>query len=159
MKVIVVHVLPQRVGHGTVALVGVHDCRQDVLLPADNFDCSFVGIGVELFCKVISAVVEEVGRVDVEDQLSKFLGICFQTTGRDHAVGAHLLEHLHIPGGWRFEMDVVWRSFGNDVLIDIRRFFALVVRLRVVDVCVFHFCVSCAGTVNTVASCHRQFTS
>ena len=27
MKVIVVHVLPQRVGHGAVALVGVHDIR------------------------------------------------------------------------------------------------------------------------------------
>ena len=36
---------------------------------------------------------------------------------------------------------------------------SLVVCLRVADVCIFHSCVSCAGTVNTVASCHRQFTS
>ena len=79
MKMIVVHVLSQRVGHGAVALVGVHDCRKNVLLTADNFDCSFVGIGVKLFCKFIAAVVEEVGRVDIEDQLSEFLGIRFQT--------------------------------------------------------------------------------
>ena len=104
-------------------------------------------------------MVEEVRGVDVEDQLSEFLGIRFQTACGDHAVGAHLLEHLLIPGGWCFEMDVVWCPFGNDVLIDIRRFFALVVCLRVADVCVFHSRVSCGGTVNTVASCHRQFTS
>ena len=79
MKVVVIHVLSQRVGHGAVALVGVHDRRKDVLLAADNFDCSFVRIGVELFCKLIAAVVEEVGRVDIEDQLSEFLGIRFQT--------------------------------------------------------------------------------
>ena len=53
-------------------------------------------------------------------------------------------------------MDVVWRPFRNDVLIDIRRFFALIMRLCVVDVCIFHSCVSCAGTVDTVASCHGQ---
>jgi len=159
MKMIVVHVLPQRVGHGAVAFISVHDCRKDVLLTADNFDCGFVRIGVELFCKLIAAVVEEVRGVDVEDQLSEFLSIRFQTAGGDHAVRAHLLEHLLIPGGWCFEMDVVWRPFRNDVLIDIRRFFALIMRLCVVDVCIFHSCVSCAGTVDTVASCHRQFTS
>ena len=79
MKVVVIHILSQRLGHGAVALVGVHDRRQDVLLAAHNFDCSFVGIGVKLFCKFIAAVVEEVGRVDIEDQLSEFLGIRFQT--------------------------------------------------------------------------------
>ena len=114
MKVIVVHVLPQRVGHGAVALVGVHDCRQDVLLAAHNFDCSFVGIGVKLFCKVIAAVVEEVRGINVEDQLSEFLSIRFQTAGGNHAVGAHLFKQLLIPGGWCFEMDVILCPFVND---------------------------------------------
>ena len=62
MKVIVVHVLPQRVGHGAVALVGVHDRRKDVLLTADDFYCGFVSIGVKLFCEVIAAVIMEIGR-------------------------------------------------------------------------------------------------
>lgn len=78
MKVVVVHVLPQCIGHGAVALVGVHDRRKNVLLTADDFDCSFVGIGVKLFCKLIAAVVIEVRGVDVEDQLSEFLSIRFQ---------------------------------------------------------------------------------
>ena len=120
MKVVVIHVLSQRVGHGAVALVGVHDRRKDVLLTADDFDCGFVRIGVELFCKLIAAVVEEVRGIDIEDQLSEFLSIRFQTARGDHAVGAHLLEHLLIPGGWCFEMDVILCPFGNDILIDIR---------------------------------------
>ena len=110
----------RRVGHGAVALVGVHDRRKNVLLTADDFDCSFVGIGVKLFCKFIAAVVEEVRGVDVEDQLSEFLSIRFQAAGGNHAVGAHLLEHLLIPDGWCFDMDVILCPFGNDILIDIR---------------------------------------
>ena len=65
-------------------------------------------------------MVEEVRGVDVEDQLSEFLSIRFQAAGGNHAVGAHLLEHLLIPGGWCFEMDVILCPFGNDILIDIR---------------------------------------
>ena len=77
MKVVVVHVLSQCVRHGAVALIGVHDCRQNVLLTADNFDCGFVSISVKLFCELIAAVVEEVRGVDVEDQLSELLSIRF----------------------------------------------------------------------------------
>ena len=47
MKMIVVHVLPQRVGHGAVALVGVHDRRQNILLTAYDFYCGFVCIGIK----------------------------------------------------------------------------------------------------------------
>ena len=47
MKVIVVHVLLQRVGHGAVALVGVHNRRKDILLAADDFYCGFVCVGVK----------------------------------------------------------------------------------------------------------------
>ncbi len=96
MKVVVVHILPQCVRHGAVALVGVHDCRQDVLLAADNFDCGFVRIGVELFCKLIAAVVEEVRGVDIKDQFSELLGVCFQTTGRDGAGGYHVIKHCGV---------------------------------------------------------------
>ena len=47
MKVIMVYVLAQRVGHGAVALVGVHDRRKDILLADDDFDCGFVCVGVK----------------------------------------------------------------------------------------------------------------
>jgi len=70
MKVIVVHVLPQRVGHGAVALVGVHNRRKDILLAADDFYCGFVSIGVKLFCEVIAAMIVKIGGVYVKDQLA-----------------------------------------------------------------------------------------
>lgn len=79
MKVIVVHVLPQRVGHGAVALVGVHDRRENVLLSAYDFYCGFVCVGVELFCEVIAAVIMKIGGVYVKDQLAVEKGIRFQT--------------------------------------------------------------------------------
>ena len=159
MKVVVVHVLPQCVGHGAVTLIGVHDCRKDVLLASDNFDCSFVRIHVELLCKVIAAVVEKVRGVDVKDQFSEFLGIGFQTAGGDHAARAHLLEHFSVTGGRSFEVDIERGAVRDNILIDIGSLFALVVRLRIGYLIVRHSHVSCAGTVNTVASCHRQFTS
>lgn len=71
MKMIMVHVLLQCVGHGAVAFISVHDCRKDVLLIADNFNCGFVRIGVELLGKLIAAVVEKVGGVDTSGQWHK----------------------------------------------------------------------------------------
>lgn len=73
MKMIMVHVLPQCVGHGAVAFIIVHDYRKDVLLTADNFNCGFVRIGVELLCKLIAAVVEKVGGVDTSGQWHKIM--------------------------------------------------------------------------------------
>ena len=70
VKTIVVHVLPQRVGHGAVALVGVHNRRKDIPLAADDFYCRFVSIGVKLFCEVIAAMIVKIGGVYVKDQLA-----------------------------------------------------------------------------------------
>ena len=159
MKVIVVHVLPQRVGHGAVALVGVHDCRQDVLLAADDFYCGFVSIGVKLFCEVIAAVIMKIGGVYVKDQLAVENGILFQSTGGDDPVLFQLLKHLRISGGRFLEMDIEVRSLRDNILIDIGFLFPFVVLLRVADFGSGQPHISCVGTMNTVASCHRQFTS
>mgnify|MGYP003213211519 CR=1 FL=1 len=148
MKVIVVHVLPQRVGHGAVALVGVHNRRKDILLAADDFYCGFVSIGVKLFCEVIAAVIMKIGGVYVKDQLAVEKGILFQ-----------LLKHLRISSCRFLEMDVKLRSLRYNILIDIGFLFPLVVLLRVADSGSGQPHISCVGTVNTVASCHRQFTS
>ena len=42
MEVVVVYILPQRLRHSPVALVSVHDRRQDVLFAAHDFDCSLI---------------------------------------------------------------------------------------------------------------------
>ena len=159
MKVIVVHVLPQRVGHGAVALVGVHDRRENVLLSAYDFYCGFVCVGVELFCEVIAAVIMKIGGVYVKDQLAVEKGILFQSAGGDDPILFHLLKHLRISSGRFLEMNIEPRSFRDNILIDIGSLFPFVVLLRVADSGSGQPHISCVGTVNTVASCHRQFTS
>ena len=92
MEVVVVHILAQSFGHCPVALIGVHHSGEDILLTTHNLHGGFIGIGIKLFCKLIAAVVIEVRGVDVEDQLSEFLSVCFQTAGGDHAGRAQLLD-------------------------------------------------------------------
>ena len=65
-------------GHGTVDLIGVHDCREDILLTAYDLDSSFVGICIELLGELVAAVVVEIGRVDIEDKLAVVGGIWFR---------------------------------------------------------------------------------
>lgn len=133
MEVVVVHVLPQRLGHGPVALVSVHDRRQNILLSAHDFDCGFIGFGVKLFCEVIPAVIVEVSGVYIKDQLTVSKGILLDATGGDHAVGLHLSKHLPIPGRRGFEMDIERRPLQYNVLIDIGILLTLVVLLGVTD--------------------------
>ena len=58
---IVVDLPAQCFGYGTVALIGVHDGRKDILLTAYNLDSGFVGILIELFGELVAAVVVKVG--------------------------------------------------------------------------------------------------
>ena len=65
----------QSFGHGTVDLIGVHDCRKDILLTTYDLDSGFVGILIELLGELVAAVVVEIGRVDIEDKLAVVGGI------------------------------------------------------------------------------------
>ena len=100
MKVVVVHILAQCLGHGPVALGGVHDGGENVLLTADDLDCGTVRIFVKLLGEIIAAVIVEVGRVYIENQLTELLRIDFQTTGGDRSVCHHLLKHLGMRLGF-----------------------------------------------------------
>lgn len=55
MKVVVVHILAKSFRHCPVALIGVHDSRENILLTAYNLHGGFIGISVELFGKYIAA--------------------------------------------------------------------------------------------------------
>ena len=96
------------------------------MLAAHNFDCTFVGFGVELFCEVIATVIVEICGVYIEDQFTEFLCIGFQATGGDCSVCHHLIEHSGIVGGGCFEMDIHTFSFRHNVLVDIAFFFTLI---------------------------------
>ena len=131
MKVVVVYILPQRLRHSPVALVSVHDRRQDVLFAAHDFDCSLIGIVVKLFCEVISAVVEKVGGIYIEDQLAVAESVLLDTACGDGSTGFHLLELFQVASVRLLEVNVQMRAFRDYILVDIRFFFALVVLLRV----------------------------
>ena len=156
MKMIVEHVPSQRFRHGSVSLVCVHNCRQDILLAADDLNGSFVGVSVELLRKIVAAVVEEISGVYVEDQLSVKVGVFLQSPCRDRAVRDHLIEHFGITSGRRFEVDVILSTFRNDVLIDVGFFLALIMALCVDNALCREIYVSCTGAIDTIASCHRQ---
>ena len=52
-----VYILPQSFRHGPVALIGVHNGREDILLTTHDLHGGFVCVGVELLSIFIAAVV------------------------------------------------------------------------------------------------------
>ena len=151
------HILSQRLGHGPVAFISVHDCRQDILFAAHNVDCALVGVMVKLFCEVITAVVVKISGIDIKNQLAEFFRTGFQATGGNYAVCHHLIEHGCVAVRWCFEVDIHALSFRHNILINIAFFFPFIVSLSVHYFIGCHSHISCAGTVNTIASCHRHF--
>ena len=150
-----VHILPQCLGHSPVALVGVHDRRQNVLFAAHDFDCSLVGVVVKLFCEVISAVVEKIGGVYIKDQFTVAESILLDTARGDGPNGLHLLELFQIAAVRLLEVNIQIGAFRDYILVNIGFFFTLVVLLRVLQFGCGQSHISCAGTMDTVASCHR----
>ena len=67
MKVVVVYILPQSFRHSPVALISVHDSREDVLLTAHNLHGCFVCVGVELLGIFVAAVIVEVSGVHIKN--------------------------------------------------------------------------------------------
>ena len=155
MEVVVVDLPAQSFGHGTVDLIGVHDCRKDILLTTYDLDSGFVGILIELLGELVAAVVVEIGRVDIEDKLAVVGGIWFQTTGGNGAAGLHPGEQVGVAGGRLLEMDVPFGAVGKNVGVPIAVLFALVVLLGVANGLVRNGEISDTGAVNAIVSCQR----
>ncbi len=155
MKVVVVHIFAQSFGHCSVALIGVHHSGEDILLTTYDLRSGFVGIGIKLFCKFIAAVVVEVSGVHIENQLTVFDGIRFQTSGGDHAILFHLLKHFYIIVRGCFEMDVQRSAFRHDVLIAVAVLFTLIVFLYLRHIRRrFQVLIPGYGTIYSIISCH-----
>ena len=133
----------------------MHDCREDLLLTAHDLDSGFIGICVELLSELVAAVVVEIGRVDIKNQLTVVGGIRLQTTGGDRAVGFHLGEQVGITGGRLFEMDVPCNALGDNVGVSIAVFFAFVVLLGVANGLVRNGEIPDACAVDAIVSCQR----
>ena len=102
-------------------------------------------------------MTREISGIDIKNQFAELFRIGFQTTGRNYAVCHHLIEHGGVAACRCFEMDIHALSFRHNILIDIALFFPLIVSLSVHYFVGCHSHISCAGTVNTIASCHRHF--
>ena len=57
---VVIHIPSQSIGHGSVSFIGMHHCREDISFIAYDFHRRFVSIFIELFCKIVAAVIVEV---------------------------------------------------------------------------------------------------
>ena len=103
-------------------------------------------------------MIVEVSRVHIKDQLTVFDGIRFQTSGGDHAILFHLLEHFYIIVSGRLEVNIQRSTFRHDVLIAVAVLFTLIVflYLRHISRC-FQVLISGYGTVYSIISCHWIF--
>ena len=157
MKVVVIHILPQSFRHGSVALIGVHDGREDILLTAHNLYGSFVCVGVELLGIFISAVIVKVSGVHIKNQFPVFHRIGFQTTGGDNAIGNHLIEHSGIAVGGSFEVDIPVGLGGINILVGVAVLFSFVMLLHLRHIIEGgQVLVTGKGAVDSVVSGHKN---
>ena len=92
MEMVVVDLPAQCFGHGTVDLIGVHDCREDILLTTHDLNGCFVGILIELFGELVATVIVKIGRVDIKDKLAIMGGIRLQAARGNRTSGFQLGE-------------------------------------------------------------------
>ena len=79
-------------------------------------------------------MVVEVGGIYIENQLAEVDGVWFQTMCGDDFVLLHLPEHLHVPGGGGFEVDIERGAFWDNIGVAVAVFFPFIVLLGV-DAC------------------------
>ena len=133
----------------------MHDSGEDILLTAYDLDSGFVGIRIELLGKFVAAVVVEIGRVDIKDQLTVVGSIRLQAARGNGSIGFQLSEQVSVAGGWLFEVDVPCSALGDDVGVSIAVFFAFVVLLGVANGLVRNGEIPDACAVDAIVSCQR----
>ena len=153
------YVVAEGFAHALVALVGVHDGGEDVLLAADNVDGGPVCFGVKCSGILVAAVIMKICGVDIEDQLAIVDGVLLEASGGNGAVLLHLPEHLLIAAGRLLEVDVQMTAFGDNILVPVAGFLAPVVGFCVGNVALRSGLVADGGAVHAVVSCHGSTSS
>ena len=151
---VVPYVVAEGLAHALVAFVGMHDSREDVLLTADNINSGPVCLGVKRLGVFVAAVIMEIGRVDVKDQLAVVDGVLLETSGGNDTVLLHLPEHLLIAAGWCLEVDVQMAALGDNILVSVAGFLTLVVGFGIGDVALCSGLVADSGAIHAIVSCH-----
>ena len=153
VEMIVPYVVAEGFAHALVALVGMHDGGENVLLAADNIDGGSVRFGVKRLRKLVAAVIVEIRGVDIENQLVVVDGILLETSGGNGAVLLHLPKHVLIAAGRFLGMDVQVTAFGNNVLVPVTGFLALVMGFGIGNVAFRSGLVADGGAVHAIVSC------
>ena len=157
MQMVVVDILSQRLGHGPVPLIRVHDSREDKLLASDDLHRGFIGVGIELFRKFITAVVVKVGGVHIEDQLTEFRGVRLLAPGGDDLLLLQFFEHVFVGAGRFLEMNIERGTLRDDIRVGVDFLLPFVVGLSAFDgVALFQIAISGDGAIDPVVSCHGQ---
>ena len=122
------HIPSQSVTGFPVALVGVHDRRDDVLFPARDLLGQLVHLGVEFLGILIAAVGLEVIGVHVKHQLIKDVGVRFQTSGGNDAFFHHPVKLLGVSSCLAgFEDYIVVAVFQQHIRVGVHFVLAFVV--------------------------------
>ena len=157
MKMVVVDILSQSLGHSPVPLIRVHNGGENELLTSDDLHRGFISVRIELLGKFIAAVVVEVGGVHVEDQLAEFRGVRLLAPGGDDLLLFQFFEHVFVGAGRFLEMDIERGTLRNDIRVGVDLFLPFVVGLSTFDgVALFQIAISGDGTIDSVVSCHGQ---
>ena len=129
MQVVVVDRLAQFFGHRLVDLIGVHNCRHNVVLTV-NLTAETVGFLVELLGVFVAAVFLKVPCVHINDQLIKNGCPGFLSSCGDFALVNEPLEILVVGQTARvLEVNIAGNSLGVHIEICVAFVLALVVSL------------------------------
>ena len=129
VQVVVVDRLAQFFGHRLVDLIGVHNCRHNVVL-AVNLTAEAIGFLVELLGVFVSTVLLKVPCVHINDQLIKDRCAGFLSSCGDFALVNEPLEILVVGQTARvLEVNIAGNSLGVHIEICVVFILALIVSL------------------------------
>ena len=122
------HIPSQPVTGFPVALVGVHDRRDNVLFPTCDLLGQLIHLGVELLGVLIAAVSLEIVGVHIKHHLVKDVGVRFQTSGRNDAIFHHPVKSLAVSSCLTgFEGHIVVAVFQQHIRVGVHFVLAFVV--------------------------------
>ena len=114
--------------------------------------------------QLVAAVVVEIGRVDIKNQLAIMGGIRLQAARGDSSVSFQLGEQVGITGGRFLEMDVPCSALGDNIGVPIAVLFTLIVPVSYTHLDVYKRQLQAATRLHEVgiasnrgSACHGEY--
>lgn len=126
MQMVVEHITPKLFRQGAVALVGVHDRRQNVLFAAGFLDRQAVGFRKKFSGIFIAAVAVKVRGVHIKNKLVNHFRIRLQAARADDSVRNHTVKGFGVTALTAFEMHVEIGVVFHNIRVGVALIFPLV---------------------------------